>query len=177
MHFFTDIPLNDSGSSSTAATADAGLRMEVKRLPHSQSQISMSLILFQTLHALHSSCFNFCFATESLAILIVYSMTTDSPVSDLHNPTSSIKRERNNSLEAHLTQHVQEQSTKAKPYLAGSKALHTFVHMISTMKHFFQPANSGEWTDRVRYLRYQTYNLMLNSLALVAVNQICFTSA
>jgi proteasome activator subunit 4 len=104
-------------------------------------------------------CFSESAFSDSLAQIIVYSMTTDGPISPRSGittpagshvtPTTSdashLKTDKSGSPRAH------------EAYLAGSKALDSLSRMIISTESFFHPSNSGTWTaDLTAFIKYLT---------------------
>lgn len=105
---------------------------------------------------------------HSLAILIVYSMSLDSPVLD-RTPSSS-KLPSRTASSANLDSFRGKPSTtstsglastsKVKAVVAGSKALDSLSKFINATETFFHPSNYGHWTSVLaRFLQNVTWEL------------------
>ncbi|CAL1696420.1 unnamed protein product [Somion occarium] len=149
-----EIPLADAGSLTTGPNADSQATFELNRLPKPSWRIS------------------------SLARIIVYSMAPDglpNPGSELSTPfytptpsgtSTPLPHTRHSGqlnghalgdyLSSPLGKHG---STKAKTYLAGSKALDSLAKLIASCEGFFHPTNSGSWTnDLSAFIKYIVYD-------------------
>lgn len=100
----------------------------------------------------------------SLAHIIVYSMAPDglpAPSSNAPTPalspfasgtsTPMLQENRKGALADYLSAPLSKAhfKSKAKTYLAGSKALDGLVRLIASTESFFHPSNSGSWTSDV----------------------------
>lgn len=79
---------------------------------------------------------------HSLAILLVYSMSEDSPVLD-RTPASSKQPSRRPSMTDLKSLNG---GTERKAYIGGSKALDSLLKFINATETFFHPSNYGAWT-------------------------------
>lgn len=78
---------------------------------------------------------------HSLAILLIYSMSEDSPVLD-RTPASSKRPSRRPSMTDLKAAH----GTERKAYVGGSKALDSLLKFVNATETFFHPSNYGGWT-------------------------------
>ncbi|KAK0456353.1 hypothetical protein EV421DRAFT_1699087 [Armillaria borealis] len=141
-----EIPLADTGSLSTAPTADNQMGFEISRLPKANWRI------------------------PSLARIIVYSMAPDGfPISLSTAPTPlmtplpsgmNTPQIQSSTLKEFLSVPLGKTApSKGKTYLAGSKALDSLAKLIASTESFFHPSNSGAWTtDLSAFIKYIVYD-------------------
>lgn len=90
---------------------------------------------------------------HSLSILLIYSMSEDSPILD-RTPASSKRPSRRPSM----TDLTAVNGTERKAYVGGSKALDSLLKFVNATETFFHPSNYGGWTIALtRFLQNVTW--------------------
>jgi proteasome activator subunit 4 len=90
---------------------------------------------------------------HSLAILLIYSMSEDSPILD-RTPASSKQPSRAPSM----TDLKAANGSERKAYVGGSRALDSLLKFVNATETFFHPSNYGGWTIALtRFLQNVTW--------------------
>lgn len=117
--------------------------------------------------------------SDSLARIIVYSMTIDGPISPRSGavtPEEWPHANQSTSDPNYLKAGAFETPKATKAYLAGSKALDSLSRMIISTESFFHPSNSGTWTaDLSAFIKYLTAEFNKRK-ANLPILRSCFTN-
>lgn len=94
---------------------------------------------------------------HSLAILLVYSMSEDSPILD-RSPSSSKQPSRRPSATDLKSIYAKGENLPRKAYIGGSRALDSLLTFMNATETFFHPSNYGVWTLALtRFLQNVTW--------------------